>query len=326
MSDVFFRQLNLPQPNYFLGIDNGTPTQQTADIMVRFEPILAQQQPDWLVVVGDVTSTLACALVATRLGIRVAHVEAGLRSGDRQMPEEINRILTDHLADLLFVTEQSGIDNLRREGLTDDKIHLVGNVMIDTLAQHRPAATSLNTVGRLGLQPKNYVLLTMHRPANVDQEEGLTRIIAMTTALAKRQPVVFPLHPRTRASLTRHGLLATLTAVPNVRLLEPQGYLECLNLLEHAAIVLTDSGGIQEETTYLGVPCLTLRSTTERPVTITHGTNQLVPDPATDRIVQAVDTVLADRFRPRPAIPLWDGNTAGRILDCLRQLPSVGSH
>jgi UDP-N-acetylglucosamine 2-epimerase (non-hydrolysing) len=323
MSDVFFHQLGLPQPAYFLGIESGTPTQQTAEIMLRFEPILAQERPDWLVVVGDVTSTLACALVATRLGIRVVHVEAGLRAGDRQMPEEINRILTDHLADLLLVTEQAGLANLRREGVPDANVRFVGNLMIDSLVYHRRAATALDTVGKLGLRPKNYMLLTMHRPANVDTEAGLTRIIEIVSALSKRQTIVFPLHPRTRTSLIQHQLLETLASTPAIRLLEPQGYLEFLNLLEHAAIILTDSGGVQEEATYLNVPCLTLRSTTERPVTIELGTNRLVPELTTDCVVQAVDIAIAGRARPSQPIPLWDGSTAGRILDCLRKHPAV---
>ncbi|QJD77447.1 non-hydrolyzing UDP-N-acetylglucosamine 2-epimerase [Spirosoma rhododendri] len=323
MSDVFFQQFDLPQPDYFLGIDSGTPTRQTADILLRFEPILAREQPDWLVVVGDVTSTLACALVAARLGIRVAHVEAGLRSGDRQMPEEINRILTDHLADLLFVTEQAGLDNLHREGIPDAKVRLVGNLMIDSLVHHRPAATALNTIGKLGLLPKRYVLLTMHRPANVDTETGLRSVVEIVTELAKRRPVLFPLHPRTRASLIRHELLDRLTATPNVRLLDPQGYLEFLNLLENAAIVLTDSGGVQEETTYLNVPCLTLRTTTERPVTASLGTNRLIPGLTPTAVLEAVDAALTRQQSPKTTIPLWDGRAAERIVECLRQLPAV---
>lgn len=323
MSDVFFEQLDLPRPDYYLGIDHGSPTRQTADILLRLEPILVAEQPDWLVVVGDVTSTLASALVAVRLGIRVAHVEAGLRSGDRQMPEEINRLLTDQLADLLFVTEQSGVNNLRREGIADKAIRLVGNVMIDSLMQYRSRATALDTVGLLGLTPKGYLLLTMHRPANVDSEVGIRALVELVATLAERQPVVFPLHPRTHANAARYGLLERLTTLPGVSVLEPQGYLECLNLLENAALVLTDSGGVQEETTYLNVPCLTLRSSTERPVTITLGTNRLQPDITIDQVMQAADTLLTNPPNRTRPIPYWDGNTAARIADALKQYPAT---
>lgn len=319
MSAVFFAQLDLPRPDYYLGIDHGSPTRQTADILLRLEPILVAEQPDWLVVVGDVTSTLASALVAARLGIRVAHVEAGLRSGDRQMPEEINRILTDQLADLLFVTEQSGVDNLRREGVPDKAIRLVGNVMIDSLTQYRPGATALDTVGTLGLTPKGYLLMTMHRPANVDSEAGLRTLIELVTKLAERQLVVFPLHPRTQTNAARFGLLERLTTLPGVRVLDPQGYLEFLNLLENAAFVLTDSGGVQEETTYLNIPCLTLRSSTERPVTITLGTNRLQPEMTIDNVMQAVDLLLTNPPKRKQDIPFWDGCAATRIADAIRQ-------
>ncbi|PRY42043.1 UDP-N-acetylglucosamine 2-epimerase (non-hydrolysing) [Spirosoma oryzae] len=322
MSALFFAQLDLPRPDYYLGIDRGSPTRQTADILLRLEPILVTERPDWLVVVGDVTSTLASALVAVRLGVRVAHVEAGLRSGDRQMPEEINRILTDQLADLLFVTEQSGVDNLRREGIADETIRLVGNVMIDSLIHYRPQATALNTVGSLGLTPKGYLLLTMHRPANVDSEAGLRTLIELVTKLAERQPVVFPLHPRTRTNAARFGLLERLTRLPGVMVLKPQGYLEFLNLLEQATLVLTDSGGVQEETTYLNVPCLTLRPSTERPVTIALGTNRLQPDMTIDNVLQAVDSLLANPPERTQAIPYWDGYAATRIAAAIRRYPA----
>ncbi len=322
MSALFFAQLDLPRPDYYLGIDRGSPTRQTADILLRLEPILVAERPDWLVVVGDVTSTLASALVAVRLGIRVAHVEAGLRSGDRQMPEEINRILTDQLADLLFVTEQSGVDNLRHEGIADEAIRLVGNVMIDSLIHYRPQATALNTVGSLGLTPKGYLLLTMHRPANVDSEAGLRTLIELVTKLAERQPVVFPLHPRTRTNAARFGLLERLTRLPGVMVLKPQGYLEFLNLLEQATLVLTDSGGVQEETTYLNVPCLTLRPSTERPVTIALGTNRLQPDMTIDNVLQAVDSLLANPPERTQVIPYWDGYAATRIAAAIRRYPT----
>ena len=317
MSDVFFRQLDLPRPDHHLNVKAGTHTQQTAEIMLRFETVLSAERPDWVLVVGDVTSTLACALVAVRMSIRVAHVEAGLRSGDRRMPEEINRILTDTLSDRLFVTEQSGLDNLRREGIADSKIHLVGNVLIDSLVQYRPKANALNTVGALGLTPGGYALMTMHRPANVDDEAGLQRIVQIAENTSRYRTVLFPVHPRTHANLERFGLMARLTAIPNVRLLEPQGYLEFLNLLEYAAIVITDSGGIQEETTYLRVPCLTFRDTTERPVTINLGTNQLLPDLNPATVEHKVADILTGRAKPGIIPLLWDGQTAGRIANIL---------
>ncbi|WP_255433123.1 non-hydrolyzing UDP-N-acetylglucosamine 2-epimerase [Spirosoma sp. KUDC1026] len=317
MSAVFFQQLDLPEPDYYLGVSTGTPTQQTAEIMQRFEPILIEEQPDWVVVIGDVTSTLACALAANRLGIRIAHVEAGLRSGDRTMPEEINRILTDALADCLFVTEQAGLDNLRREGINPANVYFVGNVMVDSLIQHRSKASRVNSVRAFGLQSRSYILATMHRPSNVDTQTGLGRILQLIDCASQYRTVVWPVHPRTRANLDKLGLLTQLDTSSNVLLLEPQGYLEFLNLMEHAAVVMTDSGGIQEETTYLRVPCLTFRERTERPVTIELGTNQLVADlnPETARL--KLVELLAGRVKPSQLPPLWDGHTADRIVDIL---------
>jgi UDP-N-acetylglucosamine 2-epimerase (non-hydrolysing) len=317
MSAVFFRQLDLPEPDYCLEVSAGTPTQQTAEIMLRFEPILVDERPDWVVVIGDVTSTLACALVANRLGIRVAHIEAGLRSGDRTMPEEINRVLTDALSDCLFVTEQAGLDNLEREGVDAEKVHFVGNVMIDSLLQCRTKANQVNIVKRFELEPKDYILATMHRPSNVDTQTGLWRVLQLVDYAAQYRTVIWPLHPRTRANMERMTLLPHLESMPNVLLLEPQGYLEFLNLMEHAAVVITDSGGIQEETTYLRVPCLTFRASTERPVTVEQGTNQLVPDlnPETARL--KLVELLTGWVKPSQLPPLWDGQTAGRIVDVL---------
>ncbi|QJW91168.1 UDP-N-acetylglucosamine 2-epimerase (non-hydrolyzing) [Spirosoma taeanense] len=317
MSDVFFNQLELPQPDYYLGVGGGTHTQQTAEIMLKFEEVMTAEQPDWVLVVGDVTSTIACALVAVRMGVRVAHVEAGLRSGDRRMPEEINRILTDNLSDLLFVTEQAGLDNLRREGVANEKVQFVGNVMIDSLVHYRRKANELDTIGALGQTPGAYVVVTMHRPANVDAEAGLRSIVQIVENTAPLKTVLFPVHPRTRANLTRFGLMDRLLAIPNVQLLEPQGYLEFLNLMEHAAIVITDSGGIQEETTYLQVPCLTFRDSTERPVTVTLGTNQLLADLNAETVRQKVGEILAGQAKPGVVPPLWDGQAAGRIAGIL---------
>ena len=315
MSDVFFRQLDLPQPDYYLGVVAGSQTRQTADIMLKFENVMAAERPDWVLVVGDVTSTIACALVAVRMGVRVAHVEAGLRSNDRRMPEEINRILTDNLSDLLFVTEQAGLDNLEHEGIINEKVHFVGNILIDSLVQYRQRANDLNTVGALGLTPGQYVLMTMHRPANVDDEAGLRRIVQIIEDTALQRTVLFPVHPRTLANLARFGLMDRLAAIKNVQLLEPQGYLEFLNLLEHAVLVITDSGGIQEETTYLRVPCLTFRDSTERPVTVKLGTNQLLADLNPQTVCEKVVEILTGKAKPGIVPPLWDGQTAGRIAD-----------
>ncbi len=317
MSDVFFNQLELPCPHHYLGVGSGTSTQQTAEIMARFEPVLYAEKPDWVVVVGDVTSTLACALAAVQHGVRVAHVEAGLRSGDKQMPEEINRILTDHLAHKLFVTEQAGLENLHREGIRDKKIHFVGNVMIDSLVHYRQRASTLNAVNSLGLRPRSYVLATMHRPANVDHEAGLRAILQIVTDAARHHVVLFPLHPRTANSLTQLGLLDTLTAIPNVRLLEPQGYLEFLNLMENALAVITDSGGVQEETTYLQVPCLTFRNTTERPSTVTLGTNTLLADLNPATVATELAAIRAGTSKQGRIPPLWDGQAAKRIAETL---------
>ncbi|ADB40058.1 non-hydrolyzing UDP-N-acetylglucosamine 2-epimerase [Spirosoma linguale] len=323
LNDVFVRQLNLPPPDYCLDVAAGTIPQQTAGIIQKFEGVLRAEQPDWVLVVGDVTSTLACALTAVQLGVRVAHVEAGLRSGDRQMPEEINRILVDSMADLLFVTEQAGFDNLLREGIPAHKIHFAGNVMIDSLVEHRQKANALNTVGTLSLTPKRYALLTMHRPANVDTEAGLNRLLYLMKQTAQHLTVVFPVHPRTHANLEKFGMMPELMALENVRLLAPQGYLEFLNLMEQAAVVVTDSGGIQEETTYLNVPCLTFRTSTERPVTIELGTNQLVPDLNPVTVGQKVAAILNGRVKAGKVPPLWDGKTADRIVNILTTASQV---
>ncbi|MEZ0539268.1 non-hydrolyzing UDP-N-acetylglucosamine 2-epimerase [Fibrella arboris] len=317
MSDVFFNQLELPKPDYYLGVSSGTHTQQTAEIMTKFELVMISEKPDWVVVVGDVTSTLACALVAVRQGVKVAHVEAGLRSGDRQMPEEINRILTDNLSDLLFVTEQAGLDNLQCEGIDKAKIKFVGNVMIDSLVHYRTKANSINTVATLGLAFRQYILLTMHRPSNVDLAEGLAGIIQIVQEAALHSLVVFPLHPRTRTNLSRFGLMDRLEAIDNVLLLEPQGYLEFLNLIENAMAVVTDSGGIQEETTYLQVPCLTFRTSTERPSTITLGTNTLLADLDPATTANCLADIRNGLAKTGVVPPLWDGQAAGRIAAAL---------
>ena len=321
MSDVFFDQFHLPQPDYYLNVPPGSASLQTADILQKFDRVIQAEQPDWVVVVGDVTSTLACALGAAQNGVRVAHVEAGLRSGDRQMPEERNRIVTDALADLLFATDHTSCDNLRREGIPANRIHLVGNVMIDSLVQYRAKANALTTVERLGLIKKDYVLLTMHRPFNVDTEAGLCRLLRVVNNTAALRPVVFPVHPRTRTNLIRFGLFDALATSPNVHLLESLGYLEFINLMENAALVITDSGGVQEETTYLHVPCLTFRPSTERPITLDYGTNQLVADLSPDTAGQMAEKILAGQISPGKIPPLWDGQTAERIASIISQFP-----
>ena len=317
MSDVFFDQLLLPKPDYFLGVGGGTASGLMAAILENFERVLHQEQPDWVLVFGDVTSTLACALAAAQHGTRVAHVEAGLRSGDERMPEERNRRLTDALSDLLFVTEPAGLANLQREGIAARKIHLVGNVMIDALRHYQSRASQLNTLSQLGLKPKQYALITIHRPTNVDTESGLQTFLRLLEVVSARQPVVLPMHPRTRTNMVKFGLIDSLKSVPNLRLLEPQGYLEMLNLLEQATLVITDSGGIQEETTYLQVPCLTFRNSTERPITVELGTNQLITDLRPETVNEKVVDILSGRAKTGQIPPLWDGQAANRIAQIL---------
>src|SRR5438067_5685197 len=314
MSKLFFEQLGIPRPDVDLGVGSGSHASQTAEVMKQFEPVVLEQRPDAVVVVGDVNSTIACALVAVKLGVPVAHVEAGLRSFDRTMPEEINRILTDAISRWLFVTEPSGAENLRREGVPADRVFLVGNVMIDTLLACRGLSERSAILEDLGLRKGGYAVLTLHRPANVDDPEVFRGLLAAVGRLQRELPIVFPVHPRTRNALAAHDT----AAMPNLRLTDPLGYLEVMKLVSHARLVLTDSGGIQEETTVLGVPCLTLRENTERPVTLEEGTNVLVGlDP--DRIVRAGLRALADPPRPGRVPRLWDGRAAARILDVLEQ-------
>ena len=314
MSRLFFEELSIPRPDVDLEVGSGSQAAQTALILQRIEPLLVERRPDVVLVVGDVNSTVACGLAAVKLGIRLAHVEAGLRSFDRSMPEEINRLVTDAISDLLFVTEQSGLDNLAREGVAPEKVHFVGNVMIDTLVKHRASAERSGILERLRLVSGGYAVLTLHRPANVDDAATFSRLLEPIAELSREVPVVFPVHPRTRAALA-----AVSSAWPvgaDVRPIEPLGYLDFLKLTSDARLVLTDSGGIQEETTILGVPCVTLRDNTERPVTITHGTNVLA---GTDGpgIRDAIARARAGRAAPASPPPLWDGRAAERIADVL---------
>ena len=325
MSDIFFTQLELPKPDFFLGIGGGTHSEVTAKIMLAFEPILLEEKPDLIIVVGDVTSTLACTLVAIKMGIPLAHVEAGLRSGDRNMPEEINRILTDSVANYLFVTEQSGIDHLKNEGVPDEKVFFSGNVMIDSLVRYQEKAKSSTILDDLGLRsdvqlPTSYIVMTMHRPANVDTEQGLKSILRLIELSTSQTKVVFPIHPRTRAHMDKYGLSEQLINNKNLILTEPLGYLEFIQLMSHAQAILTDSGGIQEETTYLGVPCLTFRDSTERPITVTMGTNQLLADLDPDKTYQALLEILQGNSKKGQIPPLWDGKAAERIAETIDQL------
>ena len=316
MSDLFFRQLGIPEPQINLGIGSASHAAQTAEIMKAFEPVVLDQRPDAVLVVGDVNSTIACGLVAVKLGVKLVHVEAGLRSGDRTMPEEINRVLTDSISDLLFCTEQSGVENLRREGVGGEKIFLVGNVMIDTLLKNKAKADQSPILDDLELQAGSYAVLTLHRPANVDDPEILGRLLDAIDVMQQDLPIVFPIHPRTRNNLDRLGLGGRVAGLRNLRLIEPAGYLDFLKLTSSAKLVLTDSGGIQEETTILTVPCLTLRENTERPITAEVGSNQIVgTDP--QRILAAYRQIMAGESA-RPQIPpLWDGQAAQRIAGVL---------
>ena len=310
MSRSFFDDLNIPRPDINLEVGSGSHAAQTAAVMERFEPVVLEHRPDAVLVVGDVNSTVACSLVAAKLCVPVVHVEAGLRSFDRRMPEEINRVLTDAISDVLFVSEPSGVENLRRENIADEKIHFVGNVMIDTLMQHRRRAAESTILADRGLETGNYVVITLHRPSNVDDPEVFSRLADVIDEIQGDLPTVFPIHPRTRARLEEMNLAGRL------QLLDPLGYLDFLKLTADAAVVLTDSGGIQEETTILGVPCLTVRENTERPVTITDGTNQLVgTDPEAIRTGYSKARAMGRGVKTIPE--RWDGKAGERIATIL---------
>ncbi|MCR9095016.1 MAG: UDP-N-acetylglucosamine 2-epimerase (non-hydrolyzing) [bacterium] len=314
MSDSFFKDLGIPEPDVNLGVGSGTHGHQTAQVLMKIEDLLVERQPHVVLVVGDVNSTIAATLAAVKLHIPVAHVESGLRSWDREMPEEINRVLTDSVSHWLFTTEPSAEENLLREGIPAEKIHFVGNVMIDTLLAHKARAQELDTLERLELTPGEYAVLTLHRPSNVDHAEQLAKLFEVLGRLNREIPVVFPIHPRTAKAVADN--LGGVT--PDLHLTDPLGYLDFLRLLTDAQMVLTDSGGIQEETTALGVPCLTLRESTERPVTVTEGTNEIVgTDPKDiDAAIQRLRSG-APREGKRPA--LWDGEAAVRIVDILER-------
>jgi UDP-N-acetylglucosamine 2-epimerase (non-hydrolysing) len=308
MSEVFFQELDIPAPDINLGVGSGSHAVQTAQIMQRFEPVVLERKPDMVLVYGDVNSTLAAALVCAKLNIPVAHVEAGLRSGDRSMPEEINRLVTDQLADLLFTPSQDGNDNLRREGIPEAKVRLVGNVMIDTLLRLLPGAESRWAELNASLPGGDFALATLHRPSNVDDNAHLARLLEAFARIGRGLAVLFPVHPRTRRAIKEGGL-----EVPqSVHLMEPQGYLDFLALQKHARVVITDSGGIQEESTALGIPCLTLRDSTERPITVSEGTNTLVGNDL-QLLEASVENILAGRAKTGRCPTLWDGHASERI-------------
>ncbi len=311
MSRVFFDELGMPKPDVDLGVGSDTHARQTARIMTAFEDVCRENRPDVILVGGDVNSTAAVALVAAKENVALGHVESGLRSFDRTMPEEVNRVVTDHLSTYLFTTESSANENLAREGIPAERVHLVGNCMVDTLLKHVGTAVSRAPWSGLGLEPGGYALLTLHRPSNVDSDAALSTIMGSIRSVSARLPILFPVHPRTRSRLEAAGVaLGT-----QVRLCEPLPYLAFLGLMAKAAFVLTDSGGIQEETTALGVPCLTLRRNTERPVTVTHGTNRLAMTP--EEIRSGVQEILDGRWPKGRPVPFWDGHASERIVTIL---------
>ncbi len=337
MSDSFFKDLNLPEPDIHLGVGSGNHGEQTGRVLIEFEKVLLDQKPELVIVVGDVNSTLACSLAAVKLHIPVAHVEAGLRSFDRSMPEEINRILTDAISDYLFTPSPDGDENLLKEGISSQKIFLVGDIMVDSLLFNLEIAKKTDILKRLGLQQKSstdhcqpttdYCLLTLHRPSNVDNEESLLRILGALANVSSRIPILFSAHPRTRKMIYEFNFQSYFVDLTDsefpitnnsIYLANPFGYLDFLNLMAHAKIVLTDSGGIQEETTVLNIPCITLRDTTERPITLSEGTNVLVKDDP-KRIVEEVEKILAGQVRKGNCPSIWDGHTAERIIKILAE-------
>jgi UDP-N-acetylglucosamine 2-epimerase (non-hydrolysing) len=313
MSDVFFADLGLPKPDVHLGVSGGSHSQQTAGVLLKFEELCQEQKPDLVLVVGDVNATMATTLVAGKLHIPVAHVEAGLRSRDMTMPEEINRLITDAIADLLFTPSPDGSQNLLEENVAESRIHLVGNIMIDSLVHSIEKARFLDTINRFGVKQSEYGVVTLHRPANVDDPENLKNLL--TALVDVNLPLLFPVHPRTRAVMEKHNLINQCNLKQSdIQLIDPLGYYEFMNLVIHCRLMLTDSGGLQEETTYLGIPCLTLRPNTERPITISQGTNELA---TIDSLPGQINSILEGKWKKGLVPDLWDGQTAPRIIKIL---------
>lgn len=314
MSKVFFEDLGMPMPDFYLGIGSGSHAEQTAKVMIEFEKVLLSEKPDLIIVVGDVNSTVACSLVASKLNVKVAHVEAGLRSFDRTMPEEINRLLTDAISDHLFVTEKSGIENLRNESIPQEKVHFVGNVMIDSLINHLQKADGSTVLSEYDLQKSNYILVTLHRPSNVDSKTFLKDLIKLFENLSAERKIIFPVHPRTKKNLIETGYSDQVKK--KIILTDPIGYIDFLCLTKNAELIITDSGGIQEESTYLGIQCITVRENTERPITVEVGTNQLI---GTDllKVEKSAKEVLNGQIKKGRIPQLWDGKAAERIAELL---------
>ncbi|MDD2390006.1 MAG: UDP-N-acetylglucosamine 2-epimerase (non-hydrolyzing) [Desulfobacterales bacterium] len=317
MSDIFFQNLGLPSPDLHLGVGGGTHAEQTGQVMIAYERALVNTRPDLVVVVGDVNSTVAASIAAVKLGIKVAHLEAGLRSFDRTMPEEINRVITDSIADMLWTPSADGDENLIREGISRDKIRRVGNIMIDSLELLRDQIRKESVYEAYGFSKNGYGVVTFHRPSNVDNPLLLKNICEILGRVSKQIPLIFPLHPRTRNNLEKNGLMKTLTRFPDLLIAEPLSYIKFMNLIFNCRLVITDSGGIQEETSYLGIPCLTMRPNTERPVTITLGTNRLCNP---ENLEVRIQTVLCDGKTQKTDIDLWDGKTALRVVDSIREM------
>ncbi len=316
MSDAFFDDLDMPVPSYFLGVGSGSHAVQTATTMIELEKVFLQDRPDIVLVPGDVNSTLAATIVATKMGIPVGHIESGLRSFDRRMPEELNRIATDVLSEILFVTEQSGIDNLKKEGIDPSKVFFVGNTMIDSLHYAIPKANKKPTLETLGLTKQSYALITIHRPSNVDDPVQLEMILEVLQELSSQTTIVFPVHPRTRKNIELFGLKSYIKNSDKFKLIDPQGYVDFLNLMRYSDVVMTDSGGIQEETTALQVPCVTIRTSTERPSTVEIGSNILI-DPSRESILSTIQPILSGTKKNGIVPPKWDGNASKRVVEVI---------